>query len=46
MGHRLSNGLEIRITEFCLFLMLPWDFALSSQAECSKGFIKDGAQYK
>lgn len=26
MGHRLSNGLEIRITEFCLSPILPWDF--------------------
>lgn len=32
MGHRLSNGLEIRITEFCVFPTLPWDLALSSQA--------------
>jgi hypothetical protein len=46
MGHRLSNGLEMKITGFCLFLTLPWAFALSSQAVCGKCFIKDGALYK
>lgn len=44
MDHRLSNGLEIRITEFHLFPTPPRNLTLSLQAGCSKGCMKNGAQ--